>query len=249
MPARMARGDGMRSDNTKMKIKRIIKHILIWLPIAFVALSVLQVLVYKWVPVRTTPLMLMREYQNKADSSFCSRREWVEIENISQTMLLATLAQEDALFDKHNGFNLEKIAENIQEHKDTGKRLKGGSTISQQTAKNVFLLPHRNMVRKAFEAYYTLLIEWIWGKERILEVYLNVAEWGPGIYGVQAASKYYYGKDADRLSLMESCMLAACLPMPLRVNPKNVNEEYVQRCIGLRKVLYRYDYPEWIFNL
>ena len=133
-------------------------------------------------------------------------------------MVQAVVASEDNLFMQHNGFSFKDIVKAI-EHNKKGKRVRGGSTISQQTAKNVFLWPKRSWFRKGLEAYFTVLIEFFWSKERIMEVYLNVIETGDGIYGVQAAAQNYFDKDAKNLSKSQSALIAVCLPNPLKFNP------------------------------
>ncbi len=146
------------------------------------------------------------------------KKDWMPIEKISPYLVKAVVASEDNLFLTHNGFDMKQIQMAMEERKK-GKRTRGGSTISMQTAKNVFLTPHRNFVRKGLEAYFTCLIELFWNKERIMEVYLNVIEFGDGIYGANAAANYYFHKSAANLSPRESALLAACLPSPLRRNP------------------------------
>lgn len=181
--------------------------LLVW-PIYFVVL-------YKFVPVYYTPLMLQRKIEgigvaNKPSSV----KEWVPYEEISPALTRAVISSEDNLFQKHNGFsfdNMQKAWDDIQ----SGKRFRGGSTISQQTAKNVFLFPVKSYVRKAYEAYLTVLIEWIWGKRRIMEVYLNVIEMGDGIYGAEAAAKYFFNRRAKNLNDQQCALIAACLPNPL----------------------------------
>ena len=133
-------------------------------------------------------------------------------------MIQAVMASEDNLFMEHNGFDVKQIKEARDEAKNGG-RVRGASTISQQTAKNVFLWPGRTYFRKGLEAYFTILIEWVWGKERIMEVYLNSIEMGKSIYGVEAAAKNYYGKHAYQLSNGESALIAAILPDPRKRNP------------------------------
>ncbi len=190
--------------------------------------SILAVLVARFVPVYFTPLMFIRA----AESVFSGEKpriihEWTSIDNISPNMIQAVVASEDNLFPEHNGFSFSDI-EKAFEHNKKGKRIRGGSTISQQTAKNVFLWPHRSWVRKGLEAYFTVLIEFFWTKERIMEVYLNVIETGNGIYGVQAASEVYFDKNASRLSKSQAALIAVCLPNPRKYNPSKPSS-YIQR--------------------
>jgi len=148
------------------------------------------------------------------------KKDWVSLDDISPDLQLAVVASEDNLFLEHHGFDYKAIeeAKDYNERK-AGKRMHGASTISQQTAKNVFLWPQRSWIRKGLEVYFTELIERIWGKKRIMEVYLNVIEMGDGIYGAEQASRIYYKKPARNLSRAEAAMLAAILPNPLRFNP------------------------------
>lgn len=183
----------------------------------FLLISILLVVVYKWVPVPATPLMVIRYFEHPEESV---RHDWVPIEEISPNLQLAVVASEDQNFLNHNGFDYKAIQKAIEENRN-GKRTRGASTISQQTAKNVFLWPHRSWVRKGFEVYFTFLIELFWSKERILEVYLNSIEMGKGVYGAEAASQFWFGKSASKLSAYEAAAIAAILPNPreYRANP------------------------------
>ena len=184
---------------------RLCRLLLIKIPVGVVVLSLLWVLALKWVPVWVTPLMIQRTVENWNDKTFKTHKTWVSYDRISPELAKAVIASEDNLFDSHNGFDWKSINKAINDHEKRGKRLRGASTISQQTAKNVFLLPSRSYVRKGLEAYFTVLIEFMWGKERIMEVYLNVAEMGRGIYGAEAAATQLFGKRASKLSRRESC--------------------------------------------
>ena len=153
-------------------------------------------------------------------------KDWVSIDKIPHNMVQAVVASEDNLFMEHHGFSMQDIQKAIK-HNQKGRRIRGGSTISQQTAKNVFLWPQRSYLRKGLEAYFTVLIEFVWPKERIMEVYLNVIEMGDGIYGVQAASVAYFNKDANQLTKSQAALIAACLPNPRRFSAKNPSS-YIQ---------------------
>lgn len=192
-----------------MRWKRI-KRFLIKLSLWFFGLSLALVLLFRFVPVPFTPLMAIRSLSYPDESI---QHKWVPMEEISKQMQLAVICSEDQRFLEHWGFDLTAINKAIEESKK-GKRLRGGSTISQQTAKNVFLWPGRSWVRKGFESYFTLLIEVLWPKERILEVYLNSIEMGQSIYGVEAAAKHWYGKSAASLNRSEAASIAAILPNP-----------------------------------
>lgn len=182
--------------------------------------TVIWVLAYRFINPPITLLMVQRNWERKADDKPGRiEKKWVKFEDISDNMKRAAVSAEDQLFLKHMGFDINAIEKAYASNKN-GKKIKGGSTISQQTAKNVFLWPGRSYVRKAFEAYFTLLIELLWSKERILEVYLNVIEMGDGIYGAEAASQAYYHKSCKNLSKGEAALIAACFPNPLRWTPK-----------------------------
>ncbi|MCQ0110984.1 monofunctional biosynthetic peptidoglycan transglycosylase [Zhouia amylolytica] len=213
------------------KIFRLLFKTLFW----FLVVSIFFVLAYKWLPVPVTPLMVIRNIEQKQDGQkVVWKHEWVPIESISEDLQLAVICSEDQKFLSHHGFDLEAIEDAIETNKE-GKRLKGGSTISQQTAKNVFLWPKRSWVRKGFEVYFTFLIELFWSKERILEVYLNSIEMGNGVYGAEAASWYWFNKSAGTLTKYEAAALAAILP-----NPKKYKASPATTYIQSRK--------EWILR-
>lgn len=190
----------------------IIKKMLI----LFFGSSILAVVLYKYVPVYVTPLMVIRSIEQKnAGKEVKWEHDWVSLDEITHHMPQAVVASEDNLFLMHHGFDFDQIEKAIEEH-ERGKRSRGASTISQQTAKNVFLWNGGGFFRKGLEAYFTILIEWIWGKERIMEVYLNSIEMGDGIYGIEAAGMAKFGKKACVLSREECALIAATLPNPLR---------------------------------
>jgi monofunctional biosynthetic peptidoglycan transglycosylase len=175
------------------------------LVLAFIALSVAQVVIYKFVPVPFTYTMLFDPHS--------TTHTWEPIGRISRPMVDAAIAGEDSKFCSHIGFDPDAIR-NAWHRNEQGGHIRGGSTISQQTAKNAFLWQNGGYLRKAVEAWYTLLIEAIWGKRRIMEVYLNLAETGIGTYGVEAAAQRYYGKPAADLSTVEAARIAAAFPQP-----------------------------------
>ena len=195
------------------KILRFIAKLIGW----FFLFSFFLVLIFKWVPLPFTPLMAIRYFEHPDEEI---KHDWVPIEEISKNLQLAVICSEDQNFENHSGFDFEAIQKAIENNKK-GKRVRGASTISQQTAKNAFLWPGRNYIRKGLEAYFTFLIEFLWSKERILEVYLNSIEMGKGVYGAQAAAQSWFGKDALNLSPSEAAAIAAILPNPrtYRANP------------------------------
>jgi len=202
------------------KILQLLKRLIIW----FFVISVFSVLIFRFVPIPVTPLMLSRSIENDFTKW---KHNWVPIEEISPNLQLAVIASEDQNFLKHNGFDFQAI-EKAMEHNKKGKRKRGASTISQQTAKNVFLWEGRSWVRKGFEVYFTFLIELLWSKERIMEVYLNSIEMGNGIYGADAASQYWYKKSAKKLSQREAAGIAAILPSPRKFKA-NGSSNYIER--------------------
>ncbi len=194
----------------------------------FLGFSILIVIVFKWAPVPITPLMITRVIENKLDGNDAVlSHDWVPLEEISPNLQKAVIASEDGNFLKHHGFDfaaMQKAFKNNQK----GKRLKGGSTISQQTAKNVFLWQGRSYLRKGLEAYFTVLIELIWGKERIMEVYLNSIEMGNGVYGAEEAARVWYRKNANNLTKREAAGIAAILPNPRKYKAAN-SSSYIER--------------------
>ena len=206
------------------KILRWVKKAMLW----FFAISILLVVVFKWVPIPFTPLMATRLIENKLDGvDVIFSHDWQPIENISPNLQKAVIASEDGNFLTHNGFDFAAMQKAF-ENNNKGKKLKGGSTISQQTAKNVFLWQGRSYIRKGLEAYFTVLIELIWGKERIMEVYLNSIEMGKGVYGAQAATQHWYQKDATSLTPREAAGIAAILPNPRKFKASN-SSSYISR--------------------
>ncbi len=224
-------------------LKKIGKWCLIALAVLFL-FSILQVLLFRWVPVPRTPLMVQRSWEYRSDDKFETRYDWVRLSNISPNMVMAVVASEDNRFMEHNGFDWIEIDKAL--NKEKRKRKRGASTISQQTAKNVFLFPSRSWVRKGVEAYYTLLIEVIWGKKRIMEVYLNVAEMGKGIYGVEAAAQHYYKKSAAKLTQSEAAMLVACFPNPLKRNPSKPTSYLLGRQAQIQDLMGKVPRPEFL---
>lgn len=187
-------------------------------------LTVGWVFLYRFVNPPVTPLMVMKYFGDGKPI----KKEWKNYDEISGNMKLAVIAAEDQTYPLHGGFDVNSIIGAIED-KNRGKRLRGASTISQQTAKNVFLWPSRTWTRKGAETYFTFLIEKLWGKKRILEVYLNVMETGPGIYGAEKASEIYFGKPAKNLTRAEAALIAAVLPNPERMSPGRPSEYVRER--------------------
>lgn len=183
------------------------------------ALTVLQVLYVRFLPPLTTLTMLERQGEAyAAGKSAALQRDWVDLEEVSPEVLKAVLAGEDARFYEHNGFDWQAI-QKAWEHNQKSKRVRGASTLSQQTARNLFCWQKRSWLRKGLETYYTVLLELLVPKDRILELYLNVAEWGDRIFGVEAAAQHYFKKSARKLSRKEAAALSASLPNPRKFPP------------------------------
>lgn len=206
---------------------RLFRFILCFLFVLFL-ISVGSVVLYRFVPVPVTPLMVKNALgaalQGKSSTY---HHDWVPMSEISPHLANAVVASEDQRFYQHRGFDWKEISNAIEERK-SGKRKRGGSTISQQTAKNVFTFCTSTWLRKGVEAYYTVLIEWMWPKERILEVYLNSIEMGPSIYGAEAVARRHFGKQASELTRSECALIAATLPNPQRYSSKTPSN-YIQR--------------------
>ena len=198
---------------------------------AFFASTILSVVILRWVPVYFTPLMFIRLAQQKAaNQELTLHHRWVPLDEIAPSLPLAVMASEDAHFLEHHGFDfkaIEKAAMRNIKHPD--KRKHGASTISQQTAKNVFLWPGRSWVRKGFEVYFTGLIELVWSKERIMEVYLNSIEMGDGIYGADAVAQWHFGTTAKELTKRQCALIAVSLPNPRRFNSANPSGYMLKR--------------------
>ena len=206
-----------------------VKQTLKWVAIAFFGSTIFMVILYKYVPVPVSPLMFIRCYQQvKNGQQLRMKHEWVPLDSISPELPLAVWSSEDQNFLKHNGFDMDGIMQALKEREERG-RIRGGSTISQQTAKNVFLWPSSTWVRKGFEAYFTVLIEIVWGKQRIMEVYLNTIEMGDGIYGAEAVALEHFGVHAKDLNRNQCALIAATLPNPIRFDSSNPSSYMYKR--------------------
>lgn len=203
-------------------MKRVCDIFLIYIPAGFLLLSLSWVLLYKWMPVRLTPLMLVRTFENRDVEGYENNQNWVSLENVSCLLVESILMAEDQRFFYHSGFDWVELAKMKGEYDKEGKPIRGCSTISQQVAKNCFTFGSRTWVRKAIEAYYTVLIETFWGKERILEVYMNIAETGCGLFGVESACQRFFGCSASDVTLDDAAALACVLPKPLTRTPSFV---------------------------
>lgn len=209
--------------------KKILK-VIRWLFILTFISSILSVVAYRFIPVYFTPLMLMRCFEQMGNGeSIKLYHKWIPLEKMPPSMPVAVMASEDQRFLSHHGFDYEAIRMAAEEHLKDGKKLRGGSTISQQTAKNVFLWQGRSWIRKGLETYFTFLIEMMWSKQRIMEVYLNSIEMGDGIYGVEACAEQHFDMEAQQLNRRDCALIAATLPNPRRYSSKNPGPYMLKR--------------------
>ena len=213
------------------KIRDLIKKVILWIVVAFFASTILSVAVLRWVPVWFTPLMFIRLAQQVSEGKELTlHHHWVPLEEIAPSLPTAVMASEDARFQEHHGFDYKAIEHAAMRNiKHPEKRKLGASTISQQTAKNVFLWPGRSWVRKGFEVYFTTLIELMWTKQRIMEVYLNSIEMGDGIYGADAVAEHHFNTTADKLTKAQCALIAVSLPNPRRMNSAHPSAYMLKR--------------------
>ena len=215
-------------ERTDLRMKKLQK-LLQWIVLLFFGSTIFFVVLYRFVPVPLTPLMIIRcAQQVSRGEKIRLKHHWVPLEEMSKYLPVAVMASEDQRFLQHHGFDVVEI-QNAIEERQSGKRLRGGSTISQQTAKNVFLWPRSSWVRKGFEAYFTVLIELCWSKERIMEVYLNSIEMGDGSYGAEAVAQQHFSRPAKKLSRANCALIAATLPNPLRYSSKKPSRYVLKR--------------------
>ena len=200
---------------------------LVWAVGLFLVLNILLVVLFRFAPVPTSGLMVQRRMESWfGDKPYTSHHRWVPLEDISPNLGVAVIAAEDQNFSEHFGFDWQAIEKAVQ-HNEHSRRKRGASTVSQQTAKNLFLWNSRSWTRKGLEAWFTLLIEAGWSKRRILEVYLNIVEFGDGVYGAEAAARTFFGKPAKRLTPSEAALLAAVLPNPRKFHA-NAPSDYLR---------------------
>ncbi len=212
----------------KTLFKKLLRFFLKFLKWFFI-ISIVSVILFRWLPVPFTPFMLLQCGEQAFDEkrNVKLNKDWVSLDEISPHLQLAVVCAEDQNFMEHFGFDLDAIEKAVK-HNKNHKRKRGASTISQQTAKNVFLYDGRNWIRKGLEVYFTFLIEVFWSKERIMEAYLNVIEFGDGVYGAEAASQQFFNTSAKKLSRQQAALLAAVLPAPRRFSAKNPSS-YVRK--------------------
>ena len=211
-------------------IKKLFKYLL-YICLSAVLLTVLWVVVYKYYDPPVTTLMLHKYFNNE---DYKISKNWLDIESVDIGVPMAFIASEDQLFLNHSGFDIDAIKKAIDRNKTSDNKI-GASTISQQVAKNVFLIPTKSFIRKGIEAYFTVLIEAIWGKKRIMEVYINIVELGKGVYGIDAASRLYFDKPGTEINLNEGTLMAVVLPNPIKFDLANPSP-------------YMYRRKNWILN-
>lgn len=210
----------------------------------FFVITILWVIALRFINPPITYLMIQRGFEWKAaGKGFKIEKQWLDYDELSNNLKRAAIAGEDAHFLTHNGFDTKAILEAFEKNQQ-GSKLRGGSTISQQVAKNVFLWPGRSWIRKGLETYFTFLIELFWSKKRILEVYLNVIEMGQGVYGAQAAAHYYFDKPATSLTKKEAALIIAILPNPRKWDARNPSRYVNSRANSIVRYMNHYALPE-----
>ena len=233
-----------RKKSAKQALKVQLKKWTLRLVIAFFGISIGWVLLLKFINPPLTYLQIQRGFERKAaGKDWKLDKTWMDYAELSDNLKRAAIAGEDAFFMTHNGFDSKAIRQAFEKNQ-AGKPLRGGSTISQQVAKNVFLWPGRSWLRKGLEAYFTVLIEALWGKKRILEVYLNVIEMGQGVYGAEAAAHYYFQKSAKSMTRKEAALIIAILPSPQKWDAKRPSAYINRRANSIVRYLNHYDIPK-----
>lgn len=215
---------------------KYVGRLVMYAAIFFLTFSVSYTLLLRFVPVTITPLKVIKLFENIADHPPLVKSNWSSLPNINNAMLRAVMASEDNYFLIHNGFDIESIKKAMEYNKRHKNKKRGASTISQQTAKNVFCYPSRSWLRKGFETYYTVLIEVMWSKQRIIETYLNVIETHPNVYGAEAAAREFFDKKASKLNIYDASMIAAVLPNPRRMSLEHPSGYVTSRAGRIRSL-------------
>ncbi len=213
--------------------------------VLLLAVSLAPVLALRFLDPPTSAVMLARQWEMRGDPGFALRQEWRDLDDIAPELASALVAAEDQRFPHHSGFDFDAISA-VVAARGQRARLRGASTISQQVAKNLFLWNGRSWLRKGIEAYYTIAIELFWPKRRILEVYANIAEFGDGIHGAQAASQHFFGRDADRLDARQAALLAAVLPSPRRLHADAPTPYLLRRREWIQRQMRQLGGPDWL---
>lgn len=219
-------------------LKKLLKNFLKIALIIFLS-NVILIIIFRFLPIPASSFMIQQRISNLFSDNISSiQHQWIHYYKMSNSIKLAVIAAEDQKFFEHFGFDLESISEAIDQNKNR-KQIRGASTITQQTAKNLFLWPGKSFIRKGLEAYFTILLELFWSKERILEVYLNIAEFGENVFGVQAASQKFFNKDANKLSYHNSASLASVLPNPKRYKVNSPTQYLAKRVQWIEKQMHQ----------
>ncbi len=219
---------------------RLLRYlVLAWL------ISLLPVIFLAFIDPPTSAFMLARQWQSRGEPNFHVRYQWMDLEQISPNLPIALVAAEDQNFPRHHGFDLDAIS-NVLTRRGESTRMRGASTITQQLAKNLFLWDGRSWLRKGVEAYYTVMIELLWSKRRILEVYVNIVEFGDGVYGAEAAARGYFGVAAASLSPRQAAALAAVLPNPRRFKVQSPTAYQLQRRAWIERQVQQLGGPAWL---
>jgi monofunctional biosynthetic peptidoglycan transglycosylase len=226
------------------KFKQLVIRYFLLLMLGFILVSLLVVVPFRWLTPPVS-MVMMERWLYSDNEDFKLKQTWLSWNEIPKQAALAVVTAEDQLFPLHQGFDVDSIIKSLRDS-DNGGQLRGASTISQQVARNVYLWTGRSWIRKGLEAWFTLLIELTWGKQRILEVYLNIAEWGEGVFGLEAASRYHFGKSATQLSPRQSALLASCLPSPLRYDPAKPSSQIRARAVWNLKQQKRLGGVQWL---
>lgn len=238
----MAKKGGNKLKRWGLAVVQFLKHLFI-LSCQF---GLLLIILYRVIPVPVTPLHLVRVYEQLRDGKEVKlSKSWKSIDYVSDKFCLAVITSEDVKFIQHYGFDLKQIKNSLERGMKTGKKMRGASTISQQTAKNLFFTPKRSWIRKVPEIFITLSLELLWTKKRILEVYINIIEMGDGIYGVEAAAQNYFKKTAADLSSRESALIAACLPNPRRWKANKPSNYIDRKARGIQRYMHHIGDLPW----
>ena len=239
---------GPRWDSCRYEKNMSLKKYLIWLPLKLFIfgclLSAIAMLYLRAHNPPTTSFIMLHEKRNQEQAL----HQWVSFEQISPELAILVMASEDQLFPKHSGFDIEQIKKAFNSNQN-GSKVRGASTITQQTVKNLFLWPKKSLIRKGIEAWLTIWMELIIPKKRILEIYLNVAQFGKNVFGAQAASQHFYGIDASELNIGHAALLTAALPTPNKSNPAEPSEYLINRAFELIKTEHKLNGAEWLIQI
>jgi monofunctional biosynthetic peptidoglycan transglycosylase len=228
-----------KSGNRVKNLFRKLWHFCVMLFVLGFQLTLLFIIFYRVIPVPITPLHIVRLVEQSIDGKPLKlHKSWKSIDYVSDKFCLAVITSEDAHFIQHYGFDFEQIKNSLERGLKRGKKLRGASTISQQTAKNLFFTPKRSWIRKAPEVCITLCMELLWTKKRILEVYINIIEMGDGIYGIEAASQEYFNKSSTNLTSRESALIAACLPNPRKWQANKPSRYIDRKARGIQRFMH-----------